>query len=503
MAVTIMLGAFGAVLGVCLLGTGLFLGYSKSVTHQLEQEVAKETRLEKGTEQYERWKNQPLRLVFKIYLFNVTNPDEIRLGAAPIVREIGPLVYEKYFYKKEIPDESSDILRYNQYLRMSFMEDLSFYSDDLKITFLNLPLRGVYDEEEGNLATENKTVAPENLWSDDVFATLPIKDLQYYKFCDTHQKEENSTTSDKRPESQTSIAMFIYCNQVKDVVPFDPTIKTGSHRGFMFDDYLDGQYQISAGMKDIRDLGKIRAWNGKRSIETWAGDNTSKCNKLQGTDSTIYAPGAFSNPEETFFTFSTEICRTIKYRVVEEVEFKGIPGLKAVVGPENMENEGENSCYCIKKTPDIFGRRDCFPKGFCDMGNCLNAPVVLSLPHMLWADEAYRNTVMGLEANKEKHMSFVSVDPITGTLLQSRKRMQYNVPLRPVDAVNATKNFQPAMLPVLWVEETFDMPDNMTGKVRSHYIDKLYYLHIMCFVLIGIGIIGGSAMSIYLLFPRF
>ncbi|KAK9685323.1 CD36 family [Popillia japonica] len=42
------------------------------------QEVAKAMKLEYGTELYDIWTNEPWILQSKIYLFNVTNPDEIK-----------------------------------------------------------------------------------------------------------------------------------------------------------------------------------------------------------------------------------------------------------------------------------------------------------------------------------------------------------------------------------------------------------------------------------------
>lgn len=51
-------------------------------------------RLVAETEQYERWENLPFPLQFKVYVFNVSNPEEILSGATPIVQEIGPFVYK-------------------------------------------------------------------------------------------------------------------------------------------------------------------------------------------------------------------------------------------------------------------------------------------------------------------------------------------------------------------------------------------------------------------------
>ncbi|KAK9685319.1 CD36 family [Popillia japonica] len=227
---------------------------------------------------------------------------------------------------------------------------------------------------------------------------------------------------------------------------------------------------------------------------------------LRGTDSTIYAPRVFGSTSEedvTIVTFSSDICRKIVYTITDGSQFNGTYYLKATMGPENMKNEGENSCYCIKKTPDIFGRRDCFPRGFCDMGNCLKAPVVLSLPHMLWSEGPYRARIKGLRPRRKKHISYIVLDEITGTLLQSRKRMQYNIFLRPVDVVNTTKTFESAMLPFLWVEENFDLTNDIIAGVVSRYMKKVQYLYIICYTLIGVGTIGGSTLAVYLLFPRF
>lgn len=51
------------------------------------------TRLVKGTEQYDRWVELPQPLEFKVFIFNVTNVEEVQRGGLPKVEEIGPYVY--------------------------------------------------------------------------------------------------------------------------------------------------------------------------------------------------------------------------------------------------------------------------------------------------------------------------------------------------------------------------------------------------------------------------
>lgn len=49
--------------------------------------------IKEGTEQFDRWKDIPQPLHFKVYIFNVTNPKEILDGGIPKINEIGPYIY--------------------------------------------------------------------------------------------------------------------------------------------------------------------------------------------------------------------------------------------------------------------------------------------------------------------------------------------------------------------------------------------------------------------------
>lgn len=50
--------------------------------------------MEEGTESYEMFINVPFPLKFSAYVFNVENPEEVQTGAKPIVKEVGPYVFE-------------------------------------------------------------------------------------------------------------------------------------------------------------------------------------------------------------------------------------------------------------------------------------------------------------------------------------------------------------------------------------------------------------------------
>lgn len=53
----------------------------------------KQLKLTPGTKMREMFVEVPFPLDFKIYVFNISNPDEVQLGGKPILKEIGPYYF--------------------------------------------------------------------------------------------------------------------------------------------------------------------------------------------------------------------------------------------------------------------------------------------------------------------------------------------------------------------------------------------------------------------------
>ncbi|GJQ88462.1 hypothetical protein Trydic_g14736, partial [Trypoxylus dichotomus] len=62
----------------------------------IDDQIYRNVRLVDGTEQYKRWQDLPITVYYTVYMFNVTNPDEVMYeNAIPIVNEVGPYVYRQ------------------------------------------------------------------------------------------------------------------------------------------------------------------------------------------------------------------------------------------------------------------------------------------------------------------------------------------------------------------------------------------------------------------------
>ncbi|KAG7191191.1 hypothetical protein KM043_013986 [Ampulex compressa] len=81
-----------------------WMGFPAILKSQIKATVA----LKPGAEMRDLWAKFPLPLDFKIYLFNVTNADEIKEGGKPKLQEVGPFFYDEYKEKVDLVDREDD-----------------------------------------------------------------------------------------------------------------------------------------------------------------------------------------------------------------------------------------------------------------------------------------------------------------------------------------------------------------------------------------------------------
>lgn len=119
------------------------------------------------------------------------------------------------------------------------------------------------------------------------------------------------------------------------------------------------------GKKNIRDLGKIVELNGEIEQDIWYDD---ECNKVNGTDGTIFAP--FIEKEDGVQVFVAQLCRSF---VANYKHPSKVSGIKTSHYEVNVTVSAD--CYCSEDADN------CPAQGQFDVMPCLGAPITVTLPH--------------------------------------------------------------------------------------------------------------------------
>ncbi|XP_076753044.1 sensory neuron membrane protein 1 [Xylocopa sonorina] len=416
----------------------------------LRSQIKKQVALKEGSEMRELWAKFPLPLDFKIYLFNVTNPADITAGAKPIVQEVGPFFYDEYKEKVDLVDrEEDDSLEYS-----------------LKATWYFNPSRS------NGLTGEEELVVPHILILSIVKLTLieqPAAMGVVNKAVDSIFKKPGSIFVRAKAREILFDGLPIDCT-VKDFAgsaicsvlkeKADSLVPNGENRYLfsLFGDkngtVLPQRIRVLRGIKNYEDLGRVIELDGKPELDIW-GEGT--CNEFNGTDSTIFPP--FRTEKDDIVSFSPDICRSLGARFVHRSKVKGVDAFHYKADFGDMSTNPMEKCYC--PTPDT-----CLSKNLMDLGKCLGAPLVGSLPHLLGAEEKYLQMIDGLHPNEEEHDISMDFEPMTATPLSAHKRLQFNMFLHKVEKFKLMKNFPECLFPLFWVEEGILLDDEFVKKVK-------------------------------------
>lgn len=108
-----------------------------------------------------------------------------------------------------------------------------------------------------------------------------------------------------------------------------------------------------------------------------------------------------------------------------------------------------NLCYPC----DFF--ISCPPNGFANISSCLyGAPVGISLPHFLYADDVYHKTVTGMSPDPVKHEAYADIVTEFGFPIKVSPKLQLNVVLERDSNVHVLANMTQERIyfPVMWLE---------------------------------------------------
>ncbi|XP_039956690.1 sensory neuron membrane protein 1-like [Bactrocera tryoni] len=456
-----------------------FIGFPKLLNKMIKGQL----NLKPGSEPRQMWEKFPIALNFSIYVFNVTNPDEVQNGGKPRVQEVGPFVFEEWKDKYDLEDfEDEDAVAYNMRNTFIFRPDLGLSGEDLIVMphpLVQIMAIAVKRDKEAliNMISEGlqalfKPTTP--------FVRAPFMDI-FFRGIDVDCSIDHFAAK--------AICLNFHTGAIKGAEKVNATHFKFSLLGGA--NHTDaGRYKVARGVKVSRDIGRVLEFDDSDELSVWDGD---ECNQFRGTDTTIFAP--LMKPEEGLWSFAADLCRSLGAEFEKKTTYAGIPAYYYTIDLGDPKNDPDKHCFC-KDYPD-----DCPPKGTMDLTLCNEAPMIVSLPHFFKADPQLVADVDGVDPVEEKHGVFIVFERISGTPLSAAKRLQFSLSVMPVPEVEVMKNLRTLTMPLFWVEEAASLDKTWTDMLKKKVFLVIKINNVFKWMSTIFGALG-LAISLYMLFGR-
>ncbi|XP_065348827.1 sensory neuron membrane protein 2-like [Cloeon dipterum] len=477
------IGGWLAGLGGILVAVGGVLGWGLFPS-MIEDEITKNVVLSNDSTSYKLWKQLPQPIEFKVYIWEVENPDEVQSnGAKPKMKETGPYTYLLNRTKENIKfSEDGNFVEFQQRTFYEFSPNRSgpSLSEDDDVTVLNSAMMGLFlasdilNDESGLIAMGT---AYSSLFDDytSVFTKIKVRDLLF------------DGLMIRCKEKYEDVYWYGVCNALANnykIGLLTPFIRYDEKNDNYFYSFLnhkngktDGHFKVMTGKSDVSKLGQIVEWEHNSTLQFWYGD---ECNTIRGSDATIFPP--FLDEKSKIYVHSTDLCKSLYMTYEKEINHTGVDGYRYVVDPVQLGNVSsmpENYCYCPS-----FGA--CLKEGVLDLTSCYKAPVIFSMPHFYGAPH-YEQMVENLKPNKEEHQMYLDVETKSGVPLRASRRAQFNLMIKSIRGAAVTKNLPQVVLPLFWADEYFELDEETADSLKGLVVSKLSFVDTVRWVLIGVG----------------
>ncbi|XP_055695891.1 sensory neuron membrane protein 1 isoform X1 [Lutzomyia longipalpis] len=444
----------------------------------LKKGIKSQTALKPNSRIRGMWTNIPFPLDFRIYLFNVTNPNDVMKGRKPKLQEVGPYFFQEKKTKiNMVEHEEDDMVSFNAVDTFIFDPSKSegLTGDEIIIMphiFMVAMAVSVARDKAPMLPMVKQAINIMFHEPQSVFVPIRVMDLLFDGIGLDCSSEE--------------FAAKAVCTALET----EPTIDKYNDTTFMFSIFGPKNatptktFTVYRGMKNIHDLGRVVKYDGEDEMDLYDDEN---CNQFRGTEGTIFPP--FMTKDQGVWAYAPDMCRSLPATYERPSSYAGIKTSRFTLSFGDHKKDESLHCYC-RDPPD-----GCPPYGIADFSLCLNgAPLLGSMPHFYDADPAVQQKVLGLNPDPEKHKIFLEFELFSGSPLAAAKRMQFNIQMMPIPEIEFMSRMDEYIHPLFWVEESVYLNKTFTNQVKYGLmlVQKINWLIRWTCVLIGLfG--GGTA----------
>ena len=175
---------------------------------------------------------------------------------------------------------------------------------------------------------------------------------------------------------------------------------------------------------------------------------TRPCNQINGTDGGWFPPLINDDLSSTrLYMYFPDICRSVYATFENHSSILNVPTETFSIPAEVFLNATLN--------PDNIGFGD-NDSGILDISVCKKgAPIVLSLPHFLYAADQYKAHIYGMAPDPSVHRTVLYIEPRSGLILSAQKRFQMNILVKPdLYFFDLQRLPKPIIMPAIWINES-------------------------------------------------
>ncbi|XP_021955450.1 lysosome membrane protein 2 [Folsomia candida] len=474
--IAILVSALGAlvVIVASVLGFRVLPDVIKS---RIEDEIA----LRPLSSTWDSWSDIDRPLYMNVYILNVTNPNTINTDGAPTYAQVGPYAFRQRRRKINLSQADGErLVTYEQKTYYFFDPEVSGSNlrETDEINILNLPFYGfigaMYRETIGIPGFVDH-IANNILPNEKLTRPITVGQLMFDGLNATYLIEAIRPNQTIPPADQIIFGLYLGTNGTSDNIA----------------------YKIHTGVGDSSVFGTIVTVNGSTDLGFW--NPLSECDAVKGTDGSIFPP--FVTKGRTVEIYSSDICRSLYLRYDKEEEVKGIKGYRFTVPKEALEDprtNKDNMCYC---SPQDQALNACLGAGTIDVSACKGSPFVMSTPFFLDGDEKY-SAKTGLRPARDLHETALVIEPNSGALLKANKRIQLNFNFKqfPNTSINAFRNIENMIFPILWIDESMEFTDDNAEDLKDELLNPKKAIETWRWVVLGVGIgliLGGMGIYVW------
>lgn len=369
---------------------------------------------------YKLWKETPIPMYLKIYMFNLTNYEDFISSSESKVKpnfvEMGPYVFREVDYKVGQIWNDNDTITYQRKRVWHFDKSLSVGSLDDNVTNINPITASVaYALRQKKPILRDLVDRIMKAIGQKLIITKSVNELLF--------------------EGYEDIVLKIARKMNFSGIPYNKFAWFYGRNGSAS---YDGTFNMLTGKSNLLDVGIVKEWNFNSRVSYYP----KTCGEVKGTNGDLWPPLP-NNKTITFFV--PDICTSMSVTYENTIVHEGLTGVKYISDDTILDNGTKvNSRLCY-----YDGER--IPSGVLNISLCKwGAPAFISLPHFYLADPSYRENIDGMEPSKIKHELSISIEPKTGVPLNVHAQLQLNLLVQHDSAMSMFKNVKTTFVPMLW-----------------------------------------------------